>query len=109
MKLSDSINWADDWHNVTFKDSVRIVGFARGRSAANLDAKSTSKEEYFTIFLVDFFDMLENGDIVDMTITGTFEIKKRGRDLGIRLKDTPKRTHHKIDYSNYSRPVPRYI
>ena len=102
------INWAEDWRSVTFEDSVRIVGFTRGRSAANVDAKSTTKEEYFTIFLTDFFDMLENGDVAGMVITGTFEVKKRGRDLGIRLKSTPKRDKQKVSFYS-DRPIPRYI
>jgi len=107
--IKQDIDWAEDWCDITFEEELKIVGFTRGRSAVNIDAKSTTKEEYFTIFLVDFFDMLQNGDIKDMIISGTFEVKKRGRDFGIRLQGTPKRDSPKVDYFYSNRPIPRYV
>lgn len=111
--IPKNTDWAEDWRNITFEGSVRVIGFTRGQSAANVDVISVTKDQgqdqYFTIFLIDFFDMLENGDIVDMVITGTFEVKKRGRDFGIRLKDTPKWDKPSCSYFDSHRPIPRYI
>lgn len=107
--IPENINWAKDWRNITFEDSVRVIGFARGRSAANIRVKSTSKNEFFTIFLTDFFDMLKNGDVVDMIISGTFEVKKRGRNFGVRLKGVPEYKEVTPFDPDSRHPIPEYI
>lgn len=79
----------DNWQDYEWEDSFTITGISRGRSAAHFDAKSEKSRKYVTVFMIDLFDMIKNGDLQNDKISGTFIIKKRGQSFGLRLKHTP--------------------
>ena len=94
---------------MSFSCTVSVVGYSRGRSAANIDVQEVGTENYYTIFLTDFMDMLKHGDLQNGQISGEFIVRKRGRNFGIRLKSTP-RIEDSRDYAKtHNYPVPAYL
>lgn len=106
--IPSNANWQKDWKSIEFDETLEIVGIIRGQSAAHIQAKSTTKNDYYTIFLVDLLDMMVNGDLKDMRLSGTFIIRKRGMNLGIRLKNTPDMEKERITWQMYN-PIPNWI
>lgn len=102
--------WKDYYSKIYFSDIVRIIGLDRGRSAARFIAYSEFNNSMYIIFMTDFLDMVLNNDVKDGIIEGEFKVTKHGSNLGIRLKDTPKRSIGKVnDYHNYNTPIPEYL
>ena len=108
----------NDWKTFEFEETLEVIGISRGRSAANFEAKSTTKNEYYTIFMTDLLDMLKNGSVKkNGIISGTFVIKKRGQNLGVRLKNTPERppqpkpvwNEEEVAWITKNYPIPLYI
>ena len=101
-------NWETEWKKVEFSDSIRVVGINRGRSAANFEAHSTEKKARYTIFMADFLSMVFNRKVkAGAKISGVFRVVKRGRNLGIVLKDIKEtKIAHEMCLD---RPIPGYI
>lgn len=106
--IPTEINWSKDWKTVEFEDTLVITGIVRGQSAAHIEAKSAINDNHYTIFLTDLLDMMANGDIAGMNLSGIFIVRKRGANLGIRLKHTPDREAIHPKYP-MSRPIPNYV
>lgn len=76
-----------DWREpVPFSDTLKLVNYMRGRSAAYFEWKSTTNGAEYPMFLTDIFDLATSVGIgQDGLVTGTFGYKKRGQNYGIRL------------------------
>lgn len=82
--------WLD---NFVFDDGLAIVGFSRGRSAANFDLLSVNDGRRYTIFLTDFLKALSLASAykadVDgesrLVLVGVWEFVKRGQNYGVRM------------------------
>lgn len=112
LKLSPEAvtDWGQEWREVEFKDKVELIGIIRGCSAANFEAYSAQTKRIYTIFMTDFLDMVLDGKVNGAFIEGVFEVTKRGKNLGIRLKDVPKRDKRQTKrvYPVTYR-IPRYV
>ena len=108
--MDKKIDWESDWKDVRFNGSLCIVGIVRGRSAAHFEAYDKQANKKYTIFLTDFLDMLQAGDVNDASITGEFKVMKRGRNFGVRLVNTGDRERDILTWKNHAeRPIPEYI
>ena len=107
MKPEEVKNWRDEWKEVSFHDSIKVVGIERGRSAAHFSALSEDGKRQYSIFMTDFLDMAEHCE--GLVISGEFCVMKRGRNLGIRLKATKKRTRPNWFEISPEGPIPAFI
>jgi hypothetical protein len=103
MEINQVTDWKNQWKEVEFFAKLEVFSYGRGRSSAVILA--TDGEREFVIFLTDYFDMLRTGDIKNNKIEGVFIVKKRGRNLGIRLKSTSQATYERYKPSL----IPDYV
>lgn len=101
-------DWDNQWKDVRFYDDLRIVGLERGRSAAHFLAISTINNYVYTIFMDDMLNMIINNKIVNGCLDGEFIVKKKGKNLGVCLKDTTKRSQWGFG-GTAGRRLPSYI
>ena len=69
--------------NYVFSDALKYDTFSRGRSAANIVFKSITSGLRYTVFLVDFSEMVPL--MVSGVVYGNFEFCKRGMNYGLKL------------------------
>lgn len=70
-----------------FTDTMEIVEGYRGRSAAQVELKSTTKNWYYTMFFGGFLKAMKKLEVKDGKFTGTFRHVQRGQNYGIELVD----------------------
>jgi hypothetical protein len=81
----NSITWKE---NHEFTDTLEIVGFSRGRSAANFNFKSTTNGMEYNTFMTDVLSIISKSVIDHGVVTGTWTFVKRGANYGIKLVDS---------------------
>jgi hypothetical protein len=87
----DKVVWKQ---NHIFDDGLAVIGYSRGRSAANIDVQSVNDGKKYTIFLTDFMQALTlcentfrqevNGEM-RLVLVGHWGFVKRGQNYGIRV------------------------
>ena len=70
-----------------FTDTLEIVEGHRGRSAAQVELKSTTKNWYYIMFFGGFLKAMKKLEVKDGKCTGTFRHVQRGQNYGIELVD----------------------
>jgi hypothetical protein len=81
-----------DWRdNVVFEDTLKFIGFSRGRSAANADFE-TSDGKRVTMFLADLGDAMKQ--MFAGCLRGSFTYCKRGMNFGIKMVSPVERIAH---------------
>ena len=86
------VSWARDylWKDPEpFSATLTLIGFSRGRSAANFDFESETGAR-FTVFMTDLMAMIQSPAWQSGKISGTFVPTKRGQNYGIKLVEKPK-------------------
>lgn len=68
-----------------FRADLKLIGFSRGRSAANFDFRNVETGVTYTMFMKDFMEYLKQGDVIDSTLSGVWTVAKRGANYGIKL------------------------
>jgi hypothetical protein len=67
-----------------FKAKLILDSWGRGRSAVRIQwVDADDSKRTFPMFMKDFFELVMNGH--SHTITGTWEVVKRGANFGVRL------------------------
>ncbi|MEV1168574.1 hypothetical protein [Nonomuraea sp. NPDC049784] len=73
-----------DWRlNEPFTATLKVTGFERGRSAARFFWADQDGHE-FPMFLKDLDQMLMTADFTRGTVTGRWDVAKRGENYGLR-------------------------
>ncbi len=70
-----------------FTDTLEIIEGHRGRSAAQVELKSTTKNWYYIMFFGGFLKAMKKLEVKDGKFTGTFRHVQRGQNYGIELVD----------------------
>jgi len=69
-----------------FLTTLKIVGYSKGRSAANFDLEAVNnKSTTYTVFMVDIIDLITKNTLVNGEITGYWLPIKRGANYGIKF------------------------
>ena len=72
-----------------FHATLKIVGYSKGRSAANFDLQSVhNTETTYTVFMVDTIDIITKNTLVNGELTGYWLPVKRGANYGIKFLGT---------------------
>lgn len=76
---------APDWRdNDPFNDALSFMTFGRGRPSVTAIFHSGRLDCKVEMFLSEFEEVLVAGHLVDLTLVGSFDFAKRGRNFGIR-------------------------
>lgn len=74
-----NIIWKDPGE---FSDTVKILGYYRGRSATGLEIEMSTGGKC-AMFISDIADMLQKAEVKDGKVSGVWTFKKRGGNYGI--------------------------
>lgn len=70
--------------NFEFQDTLKLVGYSRGRSSTNFTMARLSGKTV-SVFVSDFFSMASSENFSAGQITGRFTFTKRGQNYGCKL------------------------
>jgi hypothetical protein len=74
--------------NYVFEDELQFLGFYRGRSSAGITFESKKHKSQYTMFLIDFKDLILNNLVEFGKIQGKWTFVKRGTNFGVRFLNT---------------------
>jgi hypothetical protein len=74
-----------NYKETLFEDTLQIVSYSRGRSAAQFTLRSATSDIEYNMFLTDTLDLIVDNVLEEGKIKGMWGWKKRGCNFGIYL------------------------
>jgi hypothetical protein len=76
------LEWKDYYE---FEDALFIERLQRGRSSVIFILRSLTNNLEYPMFVLDFYRLLKNINVIDNAITGKWGLQKKGKNYGIFL------------------------